>query len=112
MLTFATRFVLKVVVGTNPIRFDLKTECPLEPYGPFELNAQGFARLSWNAWCFGGAAPSPTAPYRRCTFNGKTRLFCKKTRLHSLRHSVFKSKRMGVLPTTTFKTKRVAKVSI
>ncbi len=35
MLTFATRFVLKVVVGTNPIRFDLKTECPLEPYGPF-----------------------------------------------------------------------------
>ncbi len=27
MLTFATRFVLKAVVGKTPIRFDLKTEC-------------------------------------------------------------------------------------
>ena len=28
MLTFATRFVLKVVVGKTPIRFDLKTGLP------------------------------------------------------------------------------------
>ncbi len=38
MLTFATRFVLKVVVGTNPIRFDLKTECPRGSIGPLLQN--------------------------------------------------------------------------
>ncbi len=30
MLTFATRFVLKVVVGKTPMGFDLKTECRRE----------------------------------------------------------------------------------
>ena len=51
-------------------------------FGPFELNAQGFGPLGRNAWCFGGAARSPTSPYRRRTFDGKTLVFCKKKRLN------------------------------
>ena len=45
MLTFATRFVLKVVVGKTPIRFDLKTEC-------ITVSKRLFGTLSAKHTCF------------------------------------------------------------
>ena len=40
MLTFATRFVLKVVVGKTPMGFDLKAECPRECKRMFLQNSR------------------------------------------------------------------------